>query len=116
MQLRHAGENALILYLGERSGPETAARVQAATLAVRQALDGDLVDLVPSYASLLVIYDPMRTDHMRVTRCLHRIEADLGQLDSDHGGGMSACPFTTARNRAPILNGWHSRPACQWKT
>ena len=68
MELHCAGENALILYLGEQASPEVAARVQAATAAIETALGEDLVDLVPSYASVLILYDPLRTDHLSVTR------------------------------------------------
>lgn len=77
MELHCAGENALILYLGEQASPEVAARVQAATAAIETALGEDLVDLVPSYASVLVVYDPMKTDHLSVG---HRLRATLSEL------------------------------------
>jgi KipI family sensor histidine kinase inhibitor len=102
MQLSHAGENALILYLGERSGPEVAARVQAAAAAVRLTLGADLIDLVPSYASLLVIYDPLRTDHMRVSRCLHRIVADLGEVATSDGSGVSLPVYYSPESGADL--------------
>jgi len=76
-QLHAAGENALILYLGEEAGPAVAARVQAATAAVERCLGDDLVDLVPSYASLLILYDALRTDHLSVS---HRVRACLHAL------------------------------------
>ncbi|MFT6958212.1 MAG: KipI family sensor histidine kinase inhibitor [Halieaceae bacterium] len=66
MIIHSAGENSLIAYLGEDTSPATSARVQAAAIAVEQALGDDLIDLVPSYASLLIIYDALRTDHMSV--------------------------------------------------
>ena len=68
MRLHTAGENALILYLGDATSPEVSALVQAAAKAVENALGEDLIDLVPSYASLLIIYDPFRTDHLKVSR------------------------------------------------
>lgn len=77
MELQSAGENALILYLGHETSPEVAARVQAASAAIELALGADLVDLVPSYASVLVIYDPMRTDHLSVS---HRVRAAVVEL------------------------------------
>lgn len=51
-----AGENALVLYLGTGIDPVTNAWVQVATQAIEQALGEDLVDLVPAYASVLVVY------------------------------------------------------------
>lgn len=77
MELHAAGENALILYLGHETSPAIAARVQAAGAAIEAALGEDLVDLVPSYASILVIYDPMKTDHLEVGRRLHAALAGL---------------------------------------
>lgn len=71
MELHFAGENALMLYLGEETSPEVSTRVQSAALAVESALGADLVDLVPSYASLLVIYDPMTSDHLSVAQRIH---------------------------------------------
>ncbi len=82
LELHAAGENALMLYLGGETSPAVAARVQAATAAVEQALGDDLVDLVPSYASLLIIYDPMKTDHLAVA---HRVRSSLGDLAAMSG-------------------------------
>ena len=71
MQLHTAGENALILYLGDQTSPDVSARVQNAAAAIAPLLGDDLIDLVPSYASLLIIYDPFRTDHLRVRQQIH---------------------------------------------
>ena len=79
MELHSAGENALMLYLGDKTSPAVSARVQAATQAVESVLGEDLVDLVPSYASLLIIYNPLSTDHLsiahRVRQCLQSVQA-----------------------------------------
>ena len=79
MELHSAGENALMLYLGDKTSPAVSARVQAATQAVDSVLGEDLVDLVPSYASLLIIYNPLSTDHLsiahRVRQCLQSVQA-----------------------------------------
>ena len=79
MELHSAGEDAIIVYLGHVTSPEVAARVQAAVTAVTQTLGPDLVDLVPSYASLLIIYDPLQTDHLSVS---HRVRAALQSLQA----------------------------------
>ena len=68
----------MMLYLGEATSPEVSARVQAATAAVDTALGDDLVDLVPSYASLLIIYDALATDHLSVSR---RVRQAVSSLD-----------------------------------
>lgn len=79
MELHSAGEDALMLYLGNETSPAVSARVQAAARAVESALGEDLIDLVPSYASLLIIYNPLSTDHLsvahRVRECMETVQA-----------------------------------------
>jgi KipI family sensor histidine kinase inhibitor len=79
VELHSAGEDAIIVYLGHATSPEVAARVQAATTTVAQVLGDDLVDLVPSYASLMIIYNPLQTDHLSVS---HRVRAALQSLQA----------------------------------
>ncbi len=78
MNIHSAGEDALIVYLGEETSPEVSARVQAAATAIERRLGTDLVDMVPSYASLLVIYNPLQTDHLSVG---HRIREALAECE-----------------------------------
>jgi KipI family sensor histidine kinase inhibitor len=85
MELHSAGENALILYLGNEASPEVAARVQSACTAIESALGQHLVDLVPSYASVLVIYDPLQTDHLSVGHRLRAALADLAAAPDSEG-------------------------------
>jgi KipI family sensor histidine kinase inhibitor len=77
VELHSAGENAIMLYLGDSASQQTSARVQLACEAIDAALGTDLVDLVPSYASILVIYDAIHTDHLSVG---HRIRTALSSL------------------------------------
>jgi KipI family sensor histidine kinase inhibitor len=73
MVIHSAGERALMVYLGEGMDPAVAGRVQALVEALPAALGEHLVDVVPSYASVLVVFDPFTTDHMHVIRELHRL-------------------------------------------
>jgi KipI family sensor histidine kinase inhibitor len=82
VELHSAGEDAIMLYLGEETSPEISARVQAAAAAIEPALGADLVDLVPSYASLLIIYDAMHTDHLSVA---HRVRTAIAALQTQPG-------------------------------
>ena len=85
MRIHPAGENALIVYLGEAATPVVSAQVQALAEGLQQQLGADLIDVVPSYASLLVIYDPLTTDHMAVSRCIRAVVAQ--GTDTETGGG-----------------------------
>lgn len=77
VKLHTVGEDALMLYLGTSADEQTLARVQAAVAAIEHALGSELVDLVPSYASVLILYDPLRSDRLQISR---RVRAALDAL------------------------------------
>ena len=81
-RLQVAGEAGLIVYLAERTSPRVSASVQALEHALREALAAELVDLIPSYASLLILFDAHATDHFHVA---HRVREILPQLVDGEG-------------------------------
>ncbi len=103
MQLSYAGDNAVILYLGESASAAVAARVQAAAAAARTVLGHDLIDLVPSYASLLVIYDPLRTDHMSVLQRLQGIREAIDNASASESGREIILPVYYSTESGPDL-------------
>lgn len=85
MILRTAGEGALILYLGEGVDDHTSALVRAATTVIENTLGNELVDLVPSYASILVLYNPLQTDHLSLAKRLRKALENLSADTSSTG-------------------------------
>ncbi|RTE66518.1 5-oxoprolinase subunit PxpB [Amphritea opalescens] len=85
MRIEIAGENALIIYFGEKTDPRVSAQVQQAVTILESELSGKLIDMVPSYASLLVIYDQLATDHFEVRRCIRKVLGQLSDSDSSEG-------------------------------
>ncbi|MEH6470980.1 MAG: 5-oxoprolinase subunit PxpB [Halopseudomonas sp.] len=83
MKISVAGENSLIIYFGEQTSPEVSAKVQHAVSIIRRDLHEQIIDLVPSYASLLVIYDLLKTDHHHIRDHLRQA---LTGLDNAHTG------------------------------
>ncbi|MFT6274299.1 MAG: KipI family sensor histidine kinase inhibitor [Halioglobus sp.] len=77
MRLITAGENSLMLYLGDETSAAVSGLVQAAATAIEASLGDLMIDLVPSYASLLIIYDPIKTDHYAVATLVRKITATL---------------------------------------
>jgi KipI family sensor histidine kinase inhibitor len=104
MRIHSAGENAMIAYLGEGQSPEISARVQQLSLAVEAAMGADLIDLVPSYASLLVIYNPMTTDHLKVHACL-RVAGENCATGETATGALVTLPVYYAEEAGPDLQG-----------
>jgi KipI family sensor histidine kinase inhibitor len=68
VKLRVVGEDALMLYVSDSSSEQVLAQVQAAAAIIEQALGDELVDMVPSYASVLILYDPLRSDRRDIAR------------------------------------------------
>jgi KipI family sensor histidine kinase inhibitor len=79
MDVEIAGENSLIIYFGETADPGVSAQVQQAAARLEAVMADSLIDMVPSYASLLVIYNPFKTDHYEVRR---HIRETLAQSDN----------------------------------
>lgn len=57
MRIDIAGENTLIVYFAEVASEQSAADVFTATQALEELVGHGVIDFIPSYASLLVIYD-----------------------------------------------------------
>jgi KipI family sensor histidine kinase inhibitor len=77
-----AGENALMLYFDQRIDPAISAAVQQACKLIRTELAEDCIDLLPSYASVLILFNPLTTDSYRVNaqlqHCLKQLQSNTG--------------------------------------
>ncbi len=78
MKIQIAGENSLILYFGENVSDDISQNIQDMANGLSRYVGGLLIDMVPSYASLLVIFNPLLTDHLKV-RQLIRVAASNPQ-------------------------------------
>lgn len=67
-----AGENALMLYFSDQMSAAVSLRVLQATHALQQELADVLLDITPSYASLLLCYNPLLTDHYAVRQRIRK--------------------------------------------
>ena len=65
-----AGENSSIVYFSERPCSTTSSMITHTANYLKTALADQLIDLVPSYTSLLVIYNPLLTDHQRICKAI----------------------------------------------
>ena len=97
-----AGENALMLYFDQRIDPAISALVQQACALIKAELAQDLVDILPSYASVLVIFNPFSTDLYRVQAQLQHCLAQLQTADS-HSGKIVELPVYYSEESGPDL-------------
>ncbi len=85
MNIEVAGQNAFIVYFAEQASAAVSAQIQAAVRNIRAGMQDCLVDLVPSYASLLVIFDLDRCDSYSVRRQLRDALQQLDAADAAAG-------------------------------
>lgn len=85
LQLRTVGEGALLLSFGDTASEATLARVQAAVPIIEQVVGAALVDLVPSYASVLIVYRPLDSYRIELARRVRAALRDLPVPDGTPG-------------------------------
>ncbi len=99
-----AGENSLIVYFGDKPSPEIAAQIAQIAEHLKQSLGDWLIDLVPSYGSLLVIYQPLQTDHYQVRavirQALHSLSVNQQQTQN---GALVSLPVYYSTESGPDL-------------
>lgn len=71
IRLEPAGERAAILYLGSDISEQSAARVSAAVELLQTSLGSALIDIVPSYTSILLVYDIDRYNYFSFKHAVH---------------------------------------------
>ncbi len=108
-----AGQNAFIVYFAEQTSAAVSAQIQAAVDNILGSMADSIVDLVPSYASLLVIFDLDRSDpyairqglrlalsQSRCERCCSRRSGDLAGLLQSRIGTRSRADRRTRQASA----------------
>ncbi|NVK25096.1 MAG: 5-oxoprolinase subunit PxpB [Gammaproteobacteria bacterium] len=70
MKITTASENSLILYFGESEGRVVSDDISQQIQIVKQLIELEfqtaIIELIPSYASLLVTFDPFLLDHFKI--------------------------------------------------
>ncbi len=87
MKVESVNENTLLLNLGDEIGEEAAQRVRRLLDAVRQQLDDVVIDLVPSYTSILLSFDLRRIDRLGM---LSRLRVLIQGLDGAESAALVA--------------------------
>ncbi|MCC5851832.1 MAG: 5-oxoprolinase subunit PxpB [Alkalimonas sp.] len=97
-----AGENSLILYPPQQMSAEVNQWVLAACQQIEQALADVLLDVTPSYASILVSYNPLQTDHFSVKT---RLKKALAEQNTEHQqiGKLVELPVYYSEESGPDL-------------
>ena len=70
MRVEDTGENSVIAWFADKASVEVNESVVATCRNLEQSMGDTIIDLVPSYASLLVVFDPFKTHHAEVREWL----------------------------------------------
>jgi KipI family sensor histidine kinase inhibitor len=84
-----AGENSVIIYFATIASPEVSAQVQQCAGTVTNELGTALIDIVPSYTSLLVIYNVFEIDYLMVNKVLTKVISALIKVKVTDGKVVS---------------------------
>ncbi len=98
LKIEIAGQNAFIVYFAEHASAAVSAQIQAAVSRIHATMSDCIVDLVPSYASLLVIFDLDFSDHFAVRQQLRTALAHLGSVDAAAGELVTLPVFYSAES------------------
>lgn len=99
--LRAFGDSALLVEFGDRVDPALNAAVMALDSAVAEAGIPGIVETAPSFRSLLVEFDPLRTDGVAVTGALRTLLSDLQSVEA--AGRRWVVPVCYEGDLAPDL-------------
>ena len=80
-QIRQAGENALLIYLAPIATSQVLAQVQWLSQQLQQQLGALLLEVIPSYNSVLLVYDFLRLDQSQLQLCLTDLLTELADTD-----------------------------------
>jgi inhibitor of KinA len=70
-----AGDSALIVEFEERIDPAVNARAVACAVTIQSTNLSGVRDVVPTYRSVAIYFDPLRTDSAAMLACIHRAAA-----------------------------------------
>ncbi|MCM2286633.1 MAG: 5-oxoprolinase subunit PxpB [Desulfobacula sp.] len=79
---RLAGDTGLIVEFGEGIDPVVNARVRAVAAAVKTRSPRGIIEIIPTYRSLLLIYDPLITLPEKLIRFIEQADSGLGDEDA----------------------------------
>ncbi len=83
--LKPVGDSGVLAVFGQSIEEGINARVTALYQAVKRAAIPGVLETVPAFCSLLVRYDPLRTDWEEVSRMLLRLEKNTATVESGAG-------------------------------
>lgn len=81
IRFRMAGDRGLLAEFGEGIDPEVNRKVRSMGMALERERPDGIVEIIPTYRSLLIVYDPMATRPAVLQNALTGLEHRLGDIE-----------------------------------
>ena len=78
---RLVGDRGVIVEYGDEISPEINIKVRTMAMAIAEEKPVGIVEVIPTYRSLLIVYDPLATDLKSLEDALQFVEGRLDQLE-----------------------------------
>jgi inhibitor of KinA len=78
--IKPVGDRGLLAEYGDAIAPDINRKVRAMALALEQERPAGMVEVIPTYRSLLIVYDPMKTDVVALEQALDDLEGRLDHI------------------------------------
>lgn len=107
MRFQVVSERALMLYVGDAGyaiDEQVSQRVQQAAASIETALADAIIDLIPSYASLLIVFDPLGFSHRDIVRRAKQA------IENDEAATVAAPVAATRTVTLPVYYAEESGP------
>ena len=98
-----AGENSLIIYFDDRASDKNSALIAETVNNLKASIGCFIIDLIPSYASLLVIYDSLLTDHYLMKLEIEKSLKKIVSTESSNNGTLVELPVYYSPESGPDL-------------
>ena len=98
-----AGENSLIIYFDDRASDRNSALIAETVNNLKASIGCFIIDLIPSYASLLVIYDSLLTDHYLMKLEIEKSLKKIVSTESSNNGTLVELPVYYSPESGPDL-------------
>ena len=80
IRFRLAGDRGLLAEFGEGIDPEINRKVRSMCMALERETPGGVVEIIPTYRSLLIVYDPLTVHPERLKSIIAGLESRLGHI------------------------------------
>jgi len=104
IRLLPQGEGGITVELGDAIDPAVNARVHALARTVAGRLPGQVLEVVPSYASLLVTFDPLAVRRAQLERRLEALAREVAGAEAEPPGRVIRVPVGYGGEWGPDLD------------